>query len=226
VTPGGRSRKVYVVTAPASISGIYNTWDACRAAVSGVRGARYQAVTSRAIAEAMLQGDGIRLPPGTYAFVDGNAMGGIGVVLVEQGESGPASVREWATTVYEVFARAGIPSLDTRSKITAATNSLQNILAELGGLYAALEATPPGTELTIVHDYEGVGAWMEGRWKAKNPIVAEVVAACRALVEVGGIRVRFRHQRGHESTFAGRNDFAAYNARADRLATEAALRDA
>jgi ribonuclease HI len=226
VTPGGRSRKVYVVTAPASISGIYDTWDACRAAVSGVRGARYQAVTSRAIAEAMLQGDGIRLPPGTYAFVDGNAMGGIGVVLVEQGESGPASVREWATTVYEVFARAGIPSLDTRSKITAATNSLQNILAELGGLYAALEATPPGTELTIVHDYEGVGAWMEGRWKAKNPIVAEVVAACRALVEARGIRVRFRHQRGHESTFAGRNDFAAYNARADRLATEAALRDA
>jgi hypothetical protein len=36
--------------------------------------------------------------------------------------------------------------------------------------------------------------------------------------------VRFRHQRGHESTFAGRNDFARYNARADKLATEAALR--
>jgi hypothetical protein len=221
VTP--RSR-VYVVTAPASIRGIYRTWEECRAAVSGVPGARYQGVSTREAAEAMLRGDGLRLEPGTYAFVDGNAMGGIGVVVVEQGAAGPVSVRERATTVYEVFARAGIPSLDTRPKITAATDGLQNILAELGGLYAALQEVPPGSTLTVVHDYAGVGAWLEGRWKAKNAIVAEVVGACRALVEARRLRVRFRHQRGHESSFAGRNDFAAHNARADRLATEAALR--
>lgn len=223
---GRRPRKVYVVTAPAAIRGIYDTWDACRAAVSGVTGARYQGVTSRAVAEAMLRGEGLRLEPGAYAFVDGNAMGGIGVVLVEQGESGPASVRDLATTVYDVFGRARIPSLDTRSKITAATDSLQNILAELGALYAALKDAAPGSALTVVHDYEGVGAWLEGRWKVKNPIVAEVVAACRALIDTRGLRVRFRHQRGHESTFAGRNDFAAYNARADKLATDAGLRPA
>jgi ribonuclease HI len=226
VRAGGRPRKVYVVTAPASIRGIYDTWDACRAAVSGVAGARYQGVTSRAVAEAMLRGEGLRLEPGAYAFVDGNAMGGIGVVLVEQGKSGPASVREVAATVYDVFGRAGIPSLDTRSKITAATDSLQNILAELGALYAALKEAAPGSTLTVVHDYEGVGAWLEGRWKTKNPIVAEVVAACRALIDTRGLRVRFRHQRGHESTFAGRNDFAAYNARADQLAIDAGLRRA
>ncbi len=221
---GGRPRKVYVVTAPAAISGIYDTWEECRAAVSGVAGARYQGVSSRAVAEAMLRGEGLRLEPGSYAFVDGNAMGGIGVVLVELGPSGPPSVRERATTVYEVFGGAGIPGLDTRPKITAATDGLQNILAELGGLYAALKAAPAGSTLTVVHDYEGVGAWPEGRWKAKNPIVAEVVAACRGLIEAGGLRVTFRHQRGHESTFAGRNDFAKYNARADKLATDAALR--
>jgi hypothetical protein len=50
------------------------------------------------------------------------------------------------------------------------------------------------------------------------------VAACRALVQAKRLHLRFRHQRGHESTFAGRNDFAAYNARADQLATDAALR--
>ena len=181
-----RPRKVYVVTAPASIRGIYETWDACRAAVSGMAGARYQGVSSRAVAEAMLRGDGLRLEPGVYAFVDGNAMGGIGVVLVEQGASGPASVREIATTVYDVFERAGIPSLDTRAKITAATNSLQNILAELGALHAALQEAAPGSTLTVVHDYEGVGAWLEGRWKTKNPMVAEVVAASRALIEARG----------------------------------------
>jgi len=217
-----RSRKVYVVTAPASIRGIYDTWDACRAAVSGVAGARFQSVAGREIAEAMLRGEGLRLEAGTYAFVDGNAMGGIGVVLVEHREDEPASVREIATTVYAVFERAGIPGLLTRAKITAATDSLRNVLAELGALLAALQAVAPGLALTVVHDYEGVGAWLEGRWKAKNPIVAEVVAACRAVIEARALRVRFRHQRGHESTFAGRNDFAAYNARADKLATEAA----
>jgi ribonuclease HI len=223
VTAPRKSRKVYVVTAPASVRGIYETWEACRAAVSGKPGARYQGVSSREVAQAMLRGEGLRLEPGAYAFVDGNAMGGIGVVMVTQDAAESASARDLATTVYDVFEPAGIPSLDTRSKITAATDSLQNILAELGGLCVALRETPAGSTLTVVHDYEGVGAWLEGRWKTKNPIVADVVAACRALVAAKGLHVRFRHQRGHESTFAGRNDFAAYNARADKLATDAAL---
>ena len=105
----GRSRKVYVVTAPASIRGIYDTWDACRAAVSGIAGARYQGVSSREVAEAMLSGEGLQLEPGLYAFVDGNAMGGIGVVLVEQRDAEPAATREIATTVYDVFARPASP---------------------------------------------------------------------------------------------------------------------
>src|SRR5262249_58901728 len=83
---GGRL-KLYVVTTPAAIRGIYETWNACRAAVSGVRGARYQAVSSRAQAEALLSGEGLRLVPGRYAFVDGNAMRGVGVVLVDGDET-------------------------------------------------------------------------------------------------------------------------------------------
>jgi ribonuclease HI len=218
------SAKVYVVTAPESIRGIYETWEACRAAVSGVRGVRYQGVASRAVAEAMLRGEGLRLEPGLYAFVDGNAMGGIGVVLVEQGPRGPISVRELGTTVYDVLPRAAVPGLGERRAITAETDRLRNVLAELGALYAALEAAPEGAALTVVHDYEGVGAWLEGRWKARDPTVAALVAACRARIAARRLRVEFRRQRGHESTFAGRNDFAAYNARADALAAEAALR--
>jgi ribonuclease HI len=217
--------KVYVVTHPDSIRGVYATWPECQAAVSGVRGARFQAVGSRAQAEAMLRGEAVVLPPGRYAFVDGNHMGGIGVVMVEQGESGPPAVREMATTVYEVFRDAGVSSLDSRPKITAEVNRLRNIVAELGGLYAALGLAPPGTALTVVHDYEGVGAWLEGRWRTKDPVVAEIVAACRARIADRRLAITFRRQRGHQSTFAGRDDFAAYNARADTLATEAALRE-
>lgn len=218
--------KVYVVTEPPSVRGIYQTWAECKAAVAGVSGARYQAVSSRERAEAILRGEPVLLAPGSYAFVDGNHMGGIGVVLVTQGKDGGQSVREVATTVYAVFRDAGLARLDARPKITAETNRLRNIIAELGALYAALGMAAPGTALTVVHDYEGVGAWLEGRWKTKDPVVADVVAACRARVADRRLTVSFRHQRGHESVVTGRNDFAAFNARADRLATEAALRDA
>ena len=52
-----RPRKVYVVTAPASIRGIYDTWDACRAAVSGMAGARYRiSSTASRAAPARLRG--------------------------------------------------------------------------------------------------------------------------------------------------------------------------
>ena len=97
-------------------------------------------------------------------------MGGISVVLVNQAESGPVSVHERALTVYDVFERARIPSLDTRPKITAATDSLRNVLAELGALYAAIQAVPPGSTMTAVHDYEGVGAWSRagGRQRTRS----------------------------------------------------------
>ena len=74
--------KVYVVTAPERIRGVYDTWPACEAAVKGVRGARFQAVTSRAQAEAMLRGEGASLAHGRYPFGDGNPSR-CGVVIVD-----------------------------------------------------------------------------------------------------------------------------------------------
>jgi hypothetical protein len=218
--------KVYVVTAPDRVRGVYDTWAACAAAVKGVSGARYQAVGTREQAEAMLRGEGTGLEPGLYAFVDGNHLGGVGVVLVEQTAAGEPEVREaLGLTVREVFATAGLPSLRTVTDVKAALLRLRNVLAELAALYLALRLVPEGATVTVVHDYEGVGAWLEGRWRAKDPLVAEIVAACRALIETRRLRVVFRHQRGHAAAWAGRDDFAHFNGRADALATEAAAGD-
>jgi ribonuclease HI len=224
--PGGvakASGKVYVVTEPERIRGIYDSWPACAAAVQGVSGARYQAVGSRAQAEAMLRGEGTALEPGLYAFVDGNHLGGVGVVLVERTAAGEPEVLEaLGLTVYQVFAGAGLPSLATRPAIAAALRRLRNVLAELAALHLALRLVAEGTAMTVVHDYEGVGAWLEGRWRAKDPLVAEIVESCRALIGRRRLAVRFRRQRGHAASWAGRDDFAHFNARADALATEAA----
>lgn len=212
-----------MVTEPPAIRGVYESWPACQAAVAGVPGARFQAVASRAEAEAILRGEGVRLEPGLYAFVDGNHRGGIGVVLVEQPPTGDPEVRqEAATTVFEVFGASPLPGLGSRAQIARALGRLRNILAELGGLYAALALAPAPGALTVVHDYAGVGAWFEGTWQARDPLVAAVVAACRARARERGLAVAFRRQRGHASTFAGRHDLARFNARADALARRAA----
>lgn len=215
--------KLYVVTAPEEIRGIYDTWSACEAKVKGVRGARYQSVPSRALAESMLRGEGAALTPGLWAFVDGNHLGGVGVVLVAKTaeDEQETVVEQGGYTVMEILAGAGIPGLSTRVEVNAALERLRNVLAELAALYLALTLVPEGAAVTIVHDYEGVGAWMDGSWKARDATVAALVGACHALQAQRRLQVRYRHQRGHQSAWAGRDDFAHYNGRADALATEA-----
>jgi ribonuclease HI len=213
--------KVYVVTGPNEVRGIYETWAECKEAVSGIPGARYQAVDNRSKAEAMLSGSGVTLPPGSYAFTDGNSAGGVGIVFVEQDEEGIRSATEVSTSVEEVFVGAGIPGLESVSAVREALRALRNVLAELAGLYHVLGRVPPGSEHAIVHDYEGVAAWLEGRWKTKDPVVEAILGACRALLRDRRLTLTFQHQRGHQSTWAGRDDFAYWNARADALATEA-----
>lgn len=214
--------KVYVVTEPPEIRGIYRTWPECEAKVKGVRGAKFQSVASEEKAEAMLRGEGTALTPGLWAFIDGNHLGGVGVVLVRKtDEEQETVVEQGGYTVVEVLAGAGIAELASKKAINDALGRLRNILAELSALHLALTLVPDGAAVTIVHDYEGIGAWMERRWRTKDPIVALLVDACRALIARRRLTVAFRHQRGHQAAWAGRDDFAHYNAKADTLATEA-----
>jgi ribonuclease HI len=214
--------KVYVVTAPPEIRGIYRSWPECEAKVKGVRGAKFQAVASEEQAHAMLRGEGPALTPGLWAFIDGNHLGGVGVVIVQKtDEDQETVVEQGGYTVVEVLAGAGIAELASKKAINDALGRLRNILAELAGLHLALTLVPERSTVTVVHDYEGIGAWMENRWKTRDAIVAALVGACRALIDRRRLRVAFRHQRGHQASWAGRDDFAHYNAKADALASEA-----
>jgi len=98
---------------------------------------------------------------------------------------------------------------------------LRNPLAELVAVRAALGAVREGTTLTLVHDYEGTGLFLSGSWKPHDPAIKTVVDRCRSLMADAHLTVSFQHTNGHQSA-AGGDEFAAYNARADRLASEAA----
>ena len=212
----------FVVTEPESIRGIYDTWDECKSKVDGVAGAKYQKVQDLQQARAMLEGKGVVLGPGLHVFTDGNDKGGVGVVVVWKSEdegSAPTVVTEIATSVGQVFYGGVIPQLGTDEDVQAALAKSRNVLAELGGLYLALWQAPSKGKLTIVHDYEGVSAWLEGRWSAKDPVVKAIVTACRGLVTAKDLELKFIWQRGHTSSWAGRHDLARFNQRADELAT-------
>ncbi|HZJ49751.1 MAG TPA: ribonuclease H family protein [Actinomycetota bacterium] len=213
----------YVVTKPDSIRGVYDTWAECKLKVTGVAGAVYQKVENDGQAQLLLAGTSVVLPPGLHVFTDGNHLGGVGVVVVWAANAGRAEctvVAEISASVGQVFYDGKIPGLGSDDAVRTALARSRNVLAELAGLYLALWQAPAQARLTIVHDFEGVGAWLEGRWRAKDATVKAVVSACKALAEEKGLHLEFVWQRGHASTWAGRNDFARFNNRADELATQ------
>lgn len=203
---------VYVVLAPEEVRGVYETWPECESRVRGTAGAVYRKTRTREDAEVLLRGEGRRLGPGTWAFVDGNEAGGIGVVLVHRDGRGRTRTREIATHVGEV-----LPGL------LGQLGELRNVLSEIAAVMAAAEALKPCTTVTVVHDYEGAGHLLTGRWKARHPGVRTAVAAAMAVIGDRRLTVRFMHVNGHQSAVGG-DEFALYNGRADRRAREGSAR--
>jgi viroplasmin and RNaseH domain-containing protein len=132
------------VTVPEKPPRIYETWAETEKAVKGVTGGRRQSVDSLEKAKLMI-GEGIVLSPGLYAFTDGNAAGGVGVVVVRQATDDAQVVHEASVSVRQVFTEAGILHLESEAAVELALRRLHNILAELARLYHALsvvEAVP------------------------------------------------------------------------------------
>jgi len=86
----------------------------------------------------------------------------------------------------------------------------------------AVQRVQPNTRLTIVHDHEGVEAWLMGRWRVRDPIVAAIIAQLLARIQKANLCISFHHQRGHQADRLGLSDWIQENRRADALATQAA----
>lgn len=211
---------VYVATAPEEIKGIYTTWAACEAAVKGVRGAIFQKVATREEALAMLSGTGVLLQPGVYAFTDGNDSGGIGIVLVQRGVDGSTAKREVSIKTHTVLTAQ--PFLLDEASVSGSLLGLRNVLAEITACYHALTCVRSQTSLTLVFDYLGVGGWLQMTWLPPcDPVLRRIIQECHELIRSNKLTVSYVHQAGHRSNWAGKHEFAEFNAAADRLATAA-----
>lgn len=183
--------------------GIFLSWDECKKQVDGFSGAQYKSFPTKDAAEEYLgiakKNEGV-LPVSetsvVKAYVDGsyNITTGefsFGAVIFTGGEM---------LTFSQKFENSPLASM-------------RNVAGEIKGAEFAMRyCAENGIEnVEIFHDYEGIAAWAEGRWKTNKDGTIEYKKAYDELSKKVGIR--FVKVKGHSGD--------EYNDMADRLAKEA-----
>lgn len=203
-------KKVYAVK-KGKKTGIFTTWDACRASVDGYPGAEYKSFFSEEEADAYLNGaadpmqhtagedqhSGKKAADQIVAYVDGSFSKEIGkysfgcVIIKPDGEI----IRESGNG-------------DNPESLAQ-----RNVTGEmLGAMYAVKWCEVNGySAIKICYDYMGIEMWATGGWKANNNLTQKYAAFMRAC----GSRIRITFQKIAAHT----GD--KYNEEADKLAKAA-----
>lgn len=196
-------KKVYAVR-QGKKTGIFYTWDACKAAVIGFSGAVYKSFPTEEEARVYLAGssnesDNPDMPMAgqIIAYVDGSFEVSLGryaygcVILTPEGEiirkSGGGNEPEAA--------------------------ALRNVTGEmLGAMNAVKWSLEHGyTAVDIRYDYMGIEMWATGGWKAKNPLTQKYAEYMQK--NAAKIKITFKKIAAHTGD--------KYNEEADQLAKAA-----
>ena len=200
------AKKVYAVR-KGRTTGLFMSWDDCKAQVDGFAGAEYKSFADPAEAMAYLglaggqEASAEKFPEGVRAYVDGSfdsASGrfSCGVVIVETDAAGNSETTEL---------NAAFDDADAAQQ--------RNVAGEIMGSKLAIDHCIANgiKSVEIYHDYEGIGAWADRRWKANNPLTQgyrDFVAEARKTIEIRFVKVK---------AHAGNK----YNELADKLAKKA-----
>ncbi len=206
------AKKYYAVkNGKDGVSGIYFTWQDCKAQVEGVPNAKYKGFPSMEEAEAFLRGEESpkskvqpkgEAPEPPYkegtavAYVDGSYHAGTK-------EFSCGAVLFWEGRQIEFSQKNSDPAMA----------EMRNVAGEIMGsvlvIRYCLEHGVPALE--IYHDYRGVGKWAMGEWKANKPGTQAYAAFCRKARQ--RINLSFVEVQGHSGDY--------WNDEADRLAKQA-----
>ena len=210
------AKKVYAVR-KGRTTGIFMSWDDCKAQVDGFAGAEYKSFADPSDAMEYLglkagadTADGAaekltkRTVPGVNsvrAYVDGsfdaaNGRFSCGVVMVMTDADGNSETAEFNAAFDDEEAA-----------------KQRNVAGEVMGSRLAIEYCLKNSinKVEIYHDYEGIGAWADRRWKANNPLTQgyrDFVAEARQNMEISFVKVK-----AHSGN--------KYNEIADKLAKKA-----
>lgn len=215
------AKKNYYGVKKGKVTGIFRSWDACKASVDGFAGAEYkgfvtleevcaylgiavnevesvqtETIQQREAGQATSKADDDRLPPegSLLAYVDG---------------SYDHSIPKYAFgcvfilpdgKIYTEYGNGDNPqSLQQR-----------NVAGEmLGAMYAVKTAMVNGYRtIEICYDYEGIEKWVTGAWRSKTELTQKYAAAMRQWGQ--GISITFTKVPAHSNV--------KYNEMADRVA--------
>jgi ribonuclease HII/viroplasmin and RNaseH domain-containing protein len=197
------AKKVYAVR-KGRTTGLFMSWDDCKAQVDGFAGAEYKSFAdpSEAMVYLGLAGSTETVSTeGVRAYVDGSfdsASGrfSCGVVIVTTDSEGNSETTELNAAFDDAEAA-----------------QQRNVAGEIMGSKLAIDHCMANGIKTveIYHDYEGIGAWADRRWKANNPLTQgyrDFVAEARKNMDITFVKVK---------AHAGNK----YNELADKLAKKA-----
>ena len=203
------AKKKYYAVKAGRTTGIFTTWDACKASVAGYSGAEYKGFPTKEEAEAYLSESGKKedaenletsTPPHHItAYVDGSFMEGISgysfgcVILTPQGE---------------VIRESGCGD-------EAEGISMRNVAGELMGAMFAVEWCKEHgcSAVTICHDYTGIEMWATGKWKTNKQMTQQYAEYMKE--NSASIDITFKKIAAHTGD--------KYNEEADQLAKSALL---
>ncbi|MBO5473222.1 MAG: ribonuclease H family protein [Lachnospiraceae bacterium] len=203
-------RKIYAVK-KGKATGIFETWDACKAAVDGYPGAEYKGFHTKEEAVQYLSGHRIQevssdrtgkecLPGQIVAYVDGSYDEKIGryafgcILITPNGDM----IRE------------------SGSGDNPESLALRNVTGEmLGAMFAVQWCVKNAYQaVNICYDYSGIEMWVTGAWKAKNDLTQKYADYMQRNAE--RIRITFTKIAAHTGNY--------YNEEVDKLA-KAALKE-
>lgn len=192
------AEKYYAVRRGAQ-TGIFRTWEECKASVSGYSGAEYKSFKTEAEAKRYL-GVGMEAAAGEEDYVSIYVDGSYNIATEEFSYGMVVLTKDGEETYSKSY----------QDKELAA---MRNVAGEIEGAKAAMQyALDRGIDkIAIYYDYEGIAKWCVGEWKTNK----EGTKAYKAFYDeaVKKLEIKFVKVAGHS------ND--KYNDMADGLAKEA-----
>lgn len=162
------AKKKYYAVRKGRKTGIFDTWDECKAQVTGYSSAEYKSFTQKEEAEQFVLGDEKRIEIDEKG--DTEAKEGYTLIKAYVDGSFDRRTRRYGGGAIILVGNEEIEISEMGNERELV--SMHNVAGELLGAIRAMEwVSKSGIEkpqLVIYHDYEGIHKWASGDWKANK----------------------------------------------------------